>query len=612
VVLPKPVCSCVFVLAVTLFSTPAAKAQDRRKPAIEQSLRAAIAVEQAAPKAQRNLFSGALNNWLSLAHSLLDQQVVTPDSAGRSRLPGDSFSAGPFGSAGFRSGRGGESEERNDVEQVSSTKSDLQFSQLAGFTQSTTSTAWCGHNVVTGFNSTNATVQTFLVPSFNGQIFEAISSVSAAFSRDDGESFTDIGFLPPGPFPNGLGGNPVLVCTDPKTFYFASSPFATGTADLQNFTVNPMAGVAVSASHNGGAHWSDPTAAVEKGFFHLIDKAWLAVDQHSPNRLYVTYTDFDEDGLFNHPTARCPGNPRSATELVTSTDGGNTWSLPVIVREDCHHVDPKTQAFVGNSSTGSQVAVGRNGRVYISYLLFAEDGSIHVKFVSSEDHGATFSTEVNAADVTQAGCCEAIDGLFGFLQGFLQGIFHNLSFPAMAVDTHGSHDRIYIVWDDGRNNSQIDLVAAGQTYNFSDILITKSTDGGRHWTDPKTVSPTPDDFAGTGRDQFQPGIAVNDDGRVAVCYADRRNDPANNAVDEFCSFSNDHGETFRDIRQTTSSWVPVHAAESTLLTDPTYLGDYDTVAAHRGGGEDDGFFSGFQVIKNVIPSAHGRSNNREE
>jgi hypothetical protein len=596
--------------------------QSNGKPSIEGNLRAAIAVQQNLPSSQQNLFSGALKNYLALAHGLLDPRPANPGDDARTRNQSASRprAGAPVLSAAhsddFAHGEGREGEVA-----ISSTAGELQATRLTGFTQSTTSTAWCGHNIITGFDSTEAAVQTFLIPNFNG-LSTAGSATDYAVSTNDGESFTDAGFLNPGPFPNFITGNPVLACANSQKFFLATSPFSTLiNLSPDGFTGTPVNGVALSISNDAGKHFADPVMPVSKGIFHLIDKAWVAIDPENPQHIYVSYTDFDADGFFPQfvPNPRCPGVSRSAIELVSSVDGGQTWSAPSIVREVCHTIsNAPGNPILGPSFTGSQVAIGRGGKVYVSYLQEDTDSglpALTMQFRASADHGATFGPEVKVADVVQTGCCAFVDGLVGIFQGFLQGFFQVIDYPSMAVGHHGKHDVIYLVWADGRDKSTIDVVVAGSnTYNFSDIVLSKSTDGGNTWTQPEAVSPTPRDFAGAGRDQFHPGIAVNEDGKIAVCYNDRRNDPANNLVDHFCSLSSDGGNNFHDVRQTSQSWIPVHFSESGTFTSSVYMGDYDTVAAHQGGhGEDaDEFFNAFQEIHNVVVTVHGRSAGREQ
>ncbi|PYM03719.1 MAG: hypothetical protein DMD82_16350, partial [Candidatus Rokuibacteriota bacterium] len=93
--------------------------------------------------------------------------------------------------------------------QVNDPSTDVDFSPFSGFTQSETSTAWCGKNVVVGWNDT-------------GSIFQSEGTSSNGYGRSTnrGRTFTDLGFLPaPAGF---LAGDPVIGCTDEHTFYYSS------------------------------------------------------------------------------------------------------------------------------------------------------------------------------------------------------------------------------------------------------------------------------------------------------------------------------------------------------------------------------------------------------
>jgi hypothetical protein len=97
-------------------------------------------------------------------------------------------------------------------------------SRLTGMTQSETSSAWCSHNAVIGFNDSGSFVSTlFLGASPSGSIsFNGYSqSINAA------GAFTDRGALVADPLPPGvefrdLVGDPVIGCTNQVTFYYAS------------------------------------------------------------------------------------------------------------------------------------------------------------------------------------------------------------------------------------------------------------------------------------------------------------------------------------------------------------------------------------------------------
>ena len=604
------------IAADTLLFGPAAAGQNGKIPQ-EKLLRHLLELEQKLTPQQLDHLSGGFSNYLALAHFVLDPRTAGPDDDGRKPPFTLSQTRAGTSSASFAGltellnnsqAHSHQREEDGDPEQISDPRLSFHFSRFSGFTQNTSSSAWCGHNIVTGFQSTFATLLTSLLPFEQDPnlMVNSASSLSAAFSTNDGKSFTDLGVLNPGPTTTTTNsvmfGNPVVACTSAKNFYYITSPFFVSTDANTSF-----AGVGLSLSTDGGRQWADPSSILKKSGFHILDRAWLAIDPQDSKRLYVAYFDFDLDGVFTETaaTARCPNVQREAIELVTSRDGGHTWSSPRIVREDCDVIDPKTGQFLGrNEPFAPQVAVGADGKVFLSYTVFLglgpQAGNATLNFRRSSDQGKSFDPEVGVSNIV-------LSGDIGRMQGDI------VLLPASAMATgsakRGVPDSIYIAWVDGRDNSQVDVIGSG-SYNFSDILFAQSTDGGSTWSAPKAVSPTPDDFTGIGRDQIQPAIAVNREGELAVCYYDRRNDPQNNAVDHFCSLSRDRGRSFHDIRQTATNWAPIHATD--FFIDPRTLGLYDTVAPHLASEDDKGFFTSFQIIKNAAPSVRGRSIGHEE
>ncbi|MBZ0169514.1 MAG: hypothetical protein K8F29_08760 [Kofleriaceae bacterium] len=98
-----------------------------------------------------------------------------------------------------------------------------------------------------GFNDTGSYLQTFFTPlglSLNG----------VARSTNKGSSFTGLGYPNPGPvFSDFLAGDPVVVCSDPNTFYYASLFERTATSDIS-----------VSKSIDGGATFGNPISVAGK------------------------------------------------------------------------------------------------------------------------------------------------------------------------------------------------------------------------------------------------------------------------------------------------------------------------------------------------------------
>ena len=162
--------------------------------------------EQKIPAGERNLFSGAVNNLLSVAHAVLDKPSAGPDDDGGPpplKLGAQTTKAGA--TAGTNGATPGTSANQvnaanekahgmnGDLAQITSANQAFQFTHIGGFNQSTTSTAWCGPNVVTAYQSSLAFLKTEIVPFVaNPQQFAfSGSSIGVSFSDNGGESFAD-------------------------------------------------------------------------------------------------------------------------------------------------------------------------------------------------------------------------------------------------------------------------------------------------------------------------------------------------------------------------------------------------------------------------------------
>jgi len=425
--------------------------------------------------------------------------------------------------------------------------SDTAFSRLAGFVQSETSTAWCGNTVEVAYNDSGSYLETLPVPgiglSFNGY----------SRSTDGGQTFTDLGYLNPGAdITNFVEGDPVVTCTDENTFY-QSSIFVT--------QFGLLTGESVSKSTDGGVTFADPVPVVLKnGFWHFIDKPWMATDPTNPKNLYATYTDFDYEGfdLFDFPTAICLNNIRLGIELVASKDGGATWGAPTVVDTGCFP----------SENQGSNVAVDKNGKVYVAWEQFpAFIPTNEIDIAVSTNGGATFAPKTAIAIVTPVG-----HNYFGLMQGG----FRNNEFPSLAIDrrSHGANKgALYVTWNDGRNGVNPDGYPPffGVTYNFGDAFASTSHDGGASWS--AAVKMNDDVGASAGIDHYLPSVAVSKDGAVGSCWYDRRRDPANFLIDRECATSHDGGQTWHNTRITKRSFSPIIADD--LLVNPIYMGDYD-------------------------------------
>jgi hypothetical protein len=196
---------------------------------------------------------------------------------------------------------------------------------------------------------------------------------------------------------------------------------------------------------------------------------------------------------------------------------------------------------------------------------------------------------VKASDVSPVG-----DG--SLLQGGFRSAF---DFPSLAVDRSGTATKgnVYIAWHDGRNLQVPDFESGNGVYGYADVLVTRSTDGAATWSSAVRVNTNSEPLrSGRGTDQFQPGIAVDNTGKVGVCWYDRRLDPLNYQIDRFCGVSTNAGTTWKDKRESSPSWSPIHATDSFI--NPSYMGDYDSLASSFTRSSP-GFIGAFQMMSTL-------------
>ena len=108
--------------------------------------------------------------------------------------------------------------------------------------------------------------------------------------------------------------------------------------------------------------------------------------------------------------------------------------------------------------------------------------------------------------------------------------------PVFAVDNSGKfRDRIYAAWTEHD----------GDRFR---LVLTWSKDRGKTWTKPKTVDAKAPDYAS----QFQPMIAVNGDGVLAIFWYDTEGFPKRDQFAVSFTASLDGGETLLPKRRLSS------------------------------------------------------------
>ncbi len=245
------------------------------------------------------------------------------------------------------------------------------------------------------------------------------------------------------------------------------------------------------------------------------DKPWIAVDTSGGPNDGTVYVAFDG---------------ASGLEVVRSTDGGQTFSLPVVV---------------SSSSQFPGVAVDPSGTVFVSSIT---TGGHTILVSKSSDGGLTFQRPVLA-----------VIGVTPLPNPLPGNSFRTFTNTQIAADSAGVH----VVWDDFGTGD-------------SDVLTVRSLDGGATWSSPLRVNDV------TTGQQFFPSIAISA-GVISVIWYDSRLGQLPNgtitALDVFYARSTNVGATFSPSLRITSVSFNPNLVERTDGSTQPFMGDYIQVAA---------------------------------
>src|ERR1700730_690797 len=164
------------------------------------------------PAKQSKLLSSGMQNFMQIANNL-NREHVKPgigDDGGvfngptkaqalsrAVRTTALANASGPFGTT-----------------RVSNPALDFITSIVTGFTQSETSSAWCGKTIVAGYNDSGAFLRTAGVNFLGAWSFNGVS-----VSANGGETLVGLCLLNPGSDPaNFISGDPVVTCTSSRQF----------------------------------------------------------------------------------------------------------------------------------------------------------------------------------------------------------------------------------------------------------------------------------------------------------------------------------------------------------------------------------------------------------
>jgi hypothetical protein len=450
---------------------------------------------------------------------------LAPDSTGidfskAKQHTGGHFPGGPGGLANIRVNNPGE-----DTVQPDQT------------TQSETSVAVSGKNVVVGFNDSSTTLL-FFTP--------ATDLAGVAVSHNGGNTFTDLG-----PLPN---NTPTINISDP---WLASD--SAGNFYYSDLVDDPFQGAifsGVARSTDGGNTWSAPVAvpppAGVSSFFYSADKDSMSAGPGVGN-LYDTWDDF----TFSFSASGSGGSGGgggfevlSGLPVAHSTDGGQGWSS---VYADRVPIFNSNDPCSFHQYIGSQTIVGPDGTVYAAALRFdvndptcsgAPEIESEVIF-ASHDGGATFGPGTVISNVTSS-----TQGFGAFVLAHGQ-FMRNLEFPTLAFV--GS--TLYATWNDGGDGS-----------GHSHIRLATSTDGGTTWTTSWVTSGS--------NDEAQPSISADASGVHIFYYEISPAGDGTSVLDAVVSDSAD-GSSFTSTRVTTQSFPGVfNIPNFDPIIANAYMGDY--------------------------------------
>ena len=269
--------------------------------------------------------------------------------------------------------------------------------------------------------------------------------------------------------------------------YFIGQPI--DSADLG------ISGVSITSFDRASEAWRPPQLLIEdvgdRGVIN--DKISVTGDPTRPGYAYATWirTDYPNAGRQSAIADFHSFAYRGLPMFSRTTDGGLTWSTPVPMRESNAYFQGNQIAVLPDGTLLNTAAV-----LFTGAGIQPNDQGVFMTVLRSRDAGRTWSGPVKVAPLGTINTYNPDDGYPLRVGDYL---------PDIAVDMGSG--AAYIVWSDAQGG------------DVNHVVITRSTDGGRHWSTPRPVS-DPD------VESFNHAVTVTDSGSVAVLYYDIRNNTA--------------------------------------------------------------------------------------
>jgi hypothetical protein len=318
------------------------------------------------------------------------------------------------------------------------------------------------------------------------------------------------------------GGDPDYQrTTDPWVSYDAGGRLYQIALSIDSAALG-LSAVLASTSTNDGANWSAPvTIQRDENPVNFNDKESITGDWTREDTAYATWI-----------RGAIPGDNRSDRSLARSfafrgqpmfsrtTDGGVTWSTPI--------------SMTGNQNVfaqGNQIAVLPDGTLVNVFAILAKGAGVQppqanqvfMAVTRSTDGGQSWHKIEKIAPIRTALLTDPDNPNPTSLNETVRADDY---LPDIAVDHQTG--AVYVVWSDGLGTAA------------NNVVISKSTDGGRNWTPLKAIDQTP------GPHAFNQTVQVTADGTVAVLYYDFRNNTPDPGLptDVWLTQSTDGGATW--------------------------------------------------------------------
>jgi hypothetical protein len=318
-------------------------------------------------------------------------------------------------------------------------------------------------------------------------------------------------------------------------------------------------------SLDGGRTWTDPPVilALENDPDVGIDKESITADPLDAKKVYAVWDRLA--GL------SMPGSPNQTgpAYFTRTTDGGASWEAAKVI------YDPGLNA----QTIANQIVVLPDGTlINLMSIITQLDQQIQparAAVLRSTDKGGTWTAPIDIAQEISQGVSDPKAAGTFLRTGDIV--------PEIAVDPVSG--ALYVVWEDSRLSSN---------GAHDGIVLSKSIDGGNHWSALVRVNGAPASQA------FTPSIAVAQ-GKIGVTYYDLRNDnPGDNSrllATAWLAISSDGGISWTE--SAVGGPFDIHSAARTV--QGYFVGDYEGLVA-----------SGANFIPFLVLTNNGDTSNRSD